>query len=328
VTRQIARRLTLSLIAIGTITMAMPVAYGQNDAPLPTRPAPIPQWQTAASGTMSFDVASIRSTRPGQSTDSNFALDFSDSYAPYGDPKGILKADLPLSAYILFAYKLWLTPEQIKSMLADLPKWVATDDFHIEARAEGDPTKDQMRLMMQSLLADRFGLKIHTETQPAQVLALTLVKTGKTGPKLRPHADGPPCDVVTPSPAKGAPSANADVFPPTCDSYLLQRSKTTHVSHFGARNTTMPMIAHSLAMIGQLGRPVIDQTGLSGSYDFSIEWTPEPNATTPTGLNAQPEPPETTFLEAVKEQLGLKLEPTKVPLDVLVVDHIERPSEN
>ena len=86
----------------------------------------------------------------------------------------------------MFAYKLRLTDEQIHSLLAPLPKWLSTDSFKIHAKAEGNPTKDQMRLIVQSPLADRFKLRIHFETHEVPVLALGLDKPGKTGPKLRP----------------------------------------------------------------------------------------------------------------------------------------------
>src|ERR1022692_34137 len=85
--------------------------------------------------------------------------------------------------------------DQMDSMLAHAPKWVSTDSFEIHALANGIPTKDQMRLMLQSLLADRFRLQVHIVTVQVPVLALVLEKPGKTGPKLRPHSEGPPCDV-------------------------------------------------------------------------------------------------------------------------------------
>src|SRR5580658_5634043 len=85
-----------------------------------------------------------------------------------------------------------------------LAKIVGNDFFDIEAQAPGNPTKDQMRLMIQSLLAERFKLAVHFETRDAPVFALTLVKPGKTGPKLLPHSEGPPCPDYTP-PELGAP---------------------------------------------------------------------------------------------------------------------------
>jgi bla regulator protein blaR1 len=278
-------------------------------------------------GRMSFEVASIRQSKPGTFRPPNFALDNGDVYTPFGDPGGRFTADFPLSVYIEFAYKLWLTPEQTDSMLASLPKWVATDSFEIHAKAEGNPTKDQMRLMMQSLLADRFKLSIHFETRQESVLALVLERPGKTGPRLRPHSDGPACDVHTPTPTPGS-WTNADgVFPRICGAFV-KIPVANHEILLGSRNATMKQIADSLPSEGRLGRPVVDQTGLTGRFDFTLQWTPESNGPTQSGADAPLDSQGTTFLEALKDQLGMKLKSTKAPLEVLVVDHVERPSEN
>jgi uncharacterized protein (TIGR03435 family) len=232
--------------------------------------------------------------------------------------------------YIEFAYKLWLTPDQRRSFITQLPKWAAsdTDSYTIHARAAAsNPTKDQMRLMMQALLADRFKLAVHFEKQQVQVLAATLVKPGKLGPKLHPHADGPPCDAPSPSKANGPSPNDADVFPPTCGGYTVEGTPA-HTARIGSRDTTMALIAATLPTIGNLGRPGVDQTGLSGRFDFTLEWTPERHIPQPSDSDAPTDAQGTTFLEALKEQLGLKFESAKAPLDVLVVDHIERPSEN
>ncbi|MGO8717981.1 MAG: TIGR03435 family protein [Acidobacteriaceae bacterium] len=150
---------------------------------------------------MEFEVATIPLNKPGTFMRPSFALDDGDSYGS-ADPHGRFFAVFPLSVYIQFAYKLWLTQDQIHSMLANLPKWVATDSFVIQAVAPGDPTKDQMRLMVQSLLADRFKLAVHFETQRISVFALVLAKHGKTGPKLHPHAEGA-CDLSRGCPCEG-----------------------------------------------------------------------------------------------------------------------------
>ena len=77
-----------------------------------------------------------------------------------------------------------------------------------------------------------------------------------------------------------------------------------------------------------LGRPVLDQTGLSGTFDFAIEWTPQLSGPLPPSTDFQPDPDGPTFLQALQEQLGLKLEPTTGPIDAFVIDHIEEPSPN
>ena len=133
--------------------------------------ARVPEWQTGAGGKMAFEVASIRPSAPGTFTPPNFPLSNDDSYEAV---HGVFSADFPLWVYIQFAYKLGPSPDDLKIMLAGVPKWVDTESFTIRARAGGDPTKDQMRLMVQSLLADRFKLAVHFETRVVPVLALTL----------------------------------------------------------------------------------------------------------------------------------------------------------
>jgi uncharacterized protein (TIGR03435 family) len=172
--------------------------------------------------------------------------------------------------------------------------------------------------MMQSLLADRFHLAVHFETQESPVLALSLIKPGKLGPKLRPHAEGPPCD-ATPSP---------DVYPPKCEVTALT-IRPGRMAMGGSRNTTMTLIASALPSMGRLARPVIDRTGLSGQFDFLLEWSPEPGSSAPPPAGEPvPDTQGPSFQEALREQLGLKLESTKAPLRILVIDKVERPSEN
>jgi len=267
-------------------------------------------WQTKAGGKMSFEVASVKPDT-GEFRSPNFPFDPGDAYAETG---GRLSADFSLLTYITFAYKLALTREQRQAMIAHLPKWVAEDRFNIQAKAaEASPTKDQMRLMMQALLADRFQLAVHFETQEIPLLALVLVKPGKLGPQLRPHSEGPSCDAAPPP----------GVFPPKCHVMILDVGR---VAIGASRDTTMPLIAGALAPMGQLARPVVDRTGLTGSFDFTLEWSPD----IPPQAPGEPAPDAQgpSFQEALREQLGLKLEPTKGPQPILIVDKVEKPSEN
>jgi bla regulator protein blaR1 len=300
------------LSAIAFVTLAASVGFGQA--------AKVPEWQTAAGGKMAFEVASIRLSKPGTFTPPSFALNAEEGFVPAG---GVFSADFPLEVYIEFAYKLWLSPEESKALRANLPKWAVTDHFTIQARAAGSPTKDQMRLMVQSLLADRFKLAIHFERQQMAVLGLTLVKPGKMGPKLIAHGDGPPCDSVSDPRAVKTPWKEGDVFPPFCNGTVL-RQTSHHQYLLGARDTPMNLVAAALASLGRLGKPLVDESGLVGKIDYTIEWLPEPSP----GKEVEADSEGPTFLEAVKEQLGLKIEPTKATLDVLVVDHVEEPSDN
>jgi uncharacterized protein (TIGR03435 family) len=90
--------------------------------------------------------------------------------------------------------KLWETPNLRHDLLAGQPNWVGEQRFRIHARIAQDATKDQVRLMMQSLLAERFGLNVHFENREVPVLALRMAKSGVLGPKLKRHEDGPACE--------------------------------------------------------------------------------------------------------------------------------------
>jgi bla regulator protein BlaR1 len=281
-------------------------------------------WEKAAGSKMEFEVASIHLEKPGNFKPPLFALSPDDSYVSAG---GRFFADFPLLVYIEFAYKIWLTEEQRSALLEHLPKWVSSQSFVIEGRAPGNPTKDQMRLMVQTLLEDRFKLRMHFETQTASVLALVLEKPGTTGPKLRPHDQGPACD---PNPQLQDPAwvaSHKDVFPFICDMFGLRGGADGKLK-LGSRNTTMALLARSLPSVTNLGRPVVDQTGLTGRYDFVMEWTPEPHSAPVPVADSQENAGMTTFLEALHEQLGLKLKPAKAPIEVPIIDHVESPSEN
>ena len=307
--------------AVSWLAVCPLAMFGQNAAPA----APVPDWQIKAGGQMAFTVASVKPDT-GPFRPPNFPLDVGDAFRPVG---GHFSADFPLGTYITFAYKLWLTADQRQSMIAHLPGWVGTDRFDIQAEAEGSPTKDQMRLMMQALLAERFQLKVHFETQVVPVLAMVLVKPDKTGPKLRPHSEGVPCEATpaTNGPPGGPPASGTSVFPPVCDVYMMTMSPNAG-ARAGSRNTTLDLLAGSLPGTGGLDRPVVDQTGLSGRYDFLIEFAPESGAASAPNAGTPADVPGSTFLEALQEQLGLKLEATKAPLRILVVDHVDRPSQN
>ena len=301
--------------------MALPIAIGILHAPIiRAQSQGGSDWQAAAGGKKAFEVASVKLDN-GPFRPPSFPLDNGNAFTPGNR----FSADFPLLTYIHFAYKVPFSQQQRESMLAHLPKWVDSDRYAIEAKAEGPATKDQMRLMMQTLLADRFRLTVHFETQETAVMALTLVKPGKTGPKLRPHSEGPACeDVAAPAPQGRAGDASVP-FPERC--YAQELSMNDHQLRAGSRNTTMDQLAEALSGLGRLDRPVVDQTGLSGPIDYEMQWTPEPNPVGPPDANP-PLDPGSTFLEALREQLGLKLKPAKAQLRVLVVDRVERPSEN
>lgn len=271
-----------------------------------------------------FEVASVRANKSSdQTAQSNFPLGPGIVYVPNG---GHFSAtNYPLATYIYFAYKIMGNQEQ--ALRAQLPEWVTTEKFDIEARTDGNPaldTKDQMRLMMRSLLADRFKLVMHTETRQVPVFGLVLLKPGKTGPWLRAHPDDSSCSTGP------APPANqlAGQFPALCGGLLPMPPAPGRAVKFGARNVTMQFIANQLTALGQLERPVFDQTGLRGPFDFALEFAPESNGNQPPAADLTAVPQAPVFMDALQEQMGLKLLSKKGPSDALVLDHVERPSGN
>src|SRR5580658_4582696 len=274
----------------------------------------------SAPAKLEFEVASVKPNKSDGPPHANNPLGPGNVYSPYG---GYFQAiNFPLYTYILFAYKIMGNQEQF--LRTQIPAWVMSDRFDIEARAEGNPEKDQMRLMMRSLLADRFKLGIHFETREVPVFAIVLLKAGKTGPTLQSHPADYPCSTVP----QASQSQNADPYPALCSGLFGLPPTAPGRQRVGARNVTMEFIANQLSGVGQLERPVIDTTGLSGNFDFALEWTPERLAAQPAVTDSQTDTTGPTFLEAIKDQLGLKLESQKGPAQVIILDHVEHPSEN
>lgn len=197
------------------------------------------------------------------------------------------------------------------------PSWANSDLYDVNAEADGAPPEEIMRgPMMQALLEDRFKLKIHRET--ATVPVYSLVQSGR-GLKLRPFRDG---SCVPRDQSKFPP-------PPAAENDCHAR---------GRREGTMQIVDAQAMTVGEfariflngaLDRPVVDNTGITGKYDFHLEYgvdqsTPRFNA---AGAAAG-DPAGPSIFTAVQEELGLKLESAKGPGEVLVIDHVERPSEN
>jgi uncharacterized protein (TIGR03435 family) len=335
-------RMTCIFCSVTLFALVVAAQQPQPNAPLAAQ-SPTPQWQIDAGGKMAFDVASVKRNKSGPQPSpifrsasgdfphSNVFLGPGDAYAPTG---GLFTGtNLSLLDYMSFAFKI--TGNQGVLLRPQLPKWANTDLFDIQARVEGNPTKDQMRLMMQSLLADRFKLAIHLETRQLPVFGLVLEKPGKLGPLLQPRSDGSMCP---PPPGPGSvpsPTRVEDRFPTeVCGDIIGMPASTTGRYRVGARNVPMALIENTLAglgygnLAGNLGRPVLGQTGLTGTFDFSFEFTPQLSMAPPSpGATSRPESGP-TFQEALKEQLGLKLVPETGPVDVLVIDYVEEPSPN
>jgi uncharacterized protein (TIGR03435 family) len=300
-------------------------------APLRSAESQTPDWQIAAGGRMAFDVATVRRTTNAPSANavySNFPLGPGDVYVPNG---GQLRAmNFPLIAYIEFAYKI--TENQEQFLLSQIPKWAITDRFDIQAKAQGNPTKDQMRLMMQTLLADRFKLIVHYEVKQLPILALVMDVPGKLGPLLQQHIDDSPCPTVfrIPSPAPGSPPVTLDRrFPATCGGLLDMAPSVPGRYRTGARNVSMDLIANSIpGGSSGVNIQVLNRTGLTGNFDFALEFTPRHDGASAPPANFNPDTTGPTFMDALRDQLGLKLDAQQGPVEVFVVDYVEEPQLN
>ncbi len=295
----------------------------------PKAPA-VPDWQTAAGGKLAFEVTSVKENKNGMEKPNRPYTNFPWGSVPlYGNVGDSLTArNVEVLDAIEFAYML-TGQEGEYTVRSQLPGWAQNDRFDIQARAaEGShPTKDQMRLMMQALLADRFKLVVHTEIRETAIHALRLVDPGKTGPQLKPHPADVPCSTILNRGVPGGPpppSREADGLPPECGNVRAYRDRPG-VVRYAARGTSVAEIAKLSTLWINDRKPILDQTGLTGLYDYSLEWNYEPD---PSGQFSQLNLYGPELVQALKKQLGLKLDSTKAPVQTLVIDHIEYPSAN
>jgi bla regulator protein BlaR1 len=253
----------LFLTVAGMAALGVPVAVGMLNAPAIRA-------QSSPATTSRFEVASIK---PNVSVRDHSSISF--------PPGGRFSATFEtLDRIIINAYR-------IKDyQLSGGPSWLYSERFDIDARAEGNPSRVQMRSMVQSLLADRFHLAIHRETKDRAVYAL-VAGQGRTSLQKAPDR----------------PTNGLEIG-------------TGRLTGVGA---SMGEFSDQLSRM--LDRPVIDKTGFVGLFDFKLEYSPV--EARPDADAALPD-----IFSAIPEQLGLKLEATKAPVEVIVIDSVERPSEN
>jgi uncharacterized protein (TIGR03435 family) len=262
-----------------------------------------------ANAPVTFEVASIR---PNKSGDQGAMI--------RRQPGGRFNAvNVPARFLLTFSYQL--QPFQ----LVGGPDWLSSDRFDVVAKMEGDPPPmppgagpDQMMLAMRSLLAERFKLIIHRETRELDIYQLILARPGgQPGPALKPSTVDCSAEMAAAGRGGGAPPGPND--PVRCGS----RQNFGRIQFSG-----MPLSVFANGIAGQVGRMVIDRTGLTGNWDFEMTFAPErPIGAVGPGVELPPVDPDApTLFTAVQEQLGLKLDPTKGPVEVLVIDSIERPT--
>lgn len=284
------------LVALTSVALASLVIDGFARAPV----------QSADSRPLSFEVVSIKANKSG------------DFPAPIATSPGgrFTATNVPARALILYAYQM------LGFQLDGGPSWLGADRFDITAKAQDEASPEQIRLMLRTLLADRFKLKVRRETRELALYDLVVSRRdGKLGPQLR-RAE-PDCSSV--APVIGAPPDPSR--PPTCG-YLGPApgvSLAAGRSNMSFRGLTMEAFARFL--VPMFRRGVTDRTGLTGyfdgDFDFTSEFGPPPP---PPGVGDPIDRPTLpSIFTVLPEQLGLKLEPTKGPVEVLVIESVEKP---
>jgi uncharacterized protein (TIGR03435 family) len=251
-----------------------------------------------------FEVATIKENK---SADNNALL----SRPPGGR---VDATNAPLRFLITYAYALRQQAE-----IVGAPGWINSARYDIVAKLEGNPPVvppgsgvDPARLAMRALLADRFKLSVHHETKQVDVYALVRVRPGVVGPALKPSTQ----DCAA---AAEAQRRNNGVPPPGAP--FCGFSGGPGRIRFGG----LPSSQIAAALTNYAGREVVDRTGLTGSWEFELTFAPE-RAPGPPGADAPAPGDAPSFFTAIQEQLGLRLESTKGSADVLVIDHVERPT--
>jgi bla regulator protein blaR1 len=280
--------------------------------------------------TVAFSVSRPHAQAPAQSPDPNASYVYEaasvkpNKTAPQGSsirrfPGGRLQAtNMPLRALITFAY-------QVQGFqLVEDPAWIRNENFDIVAKMEGDPPPvppgqgpDPHMIAMRTLLAERFKLAVHRETREMDIYALVLARPdGKLGPALKPTTQ----DCAAMAAARGGPPPGP---PPGPNSPVVCGMRGLP-GRLSAGAMPMSLLASNLS--GQVQRIVVDRTGLSGAWDFEITFAPERPINPPPGVEFPPADPNAPSLfTALQEQLGVRLQSTKGPVEVLVVDRIEQP---
>jgi bla regulator protein BlaR1 len=306
-TQGFARELTFGrkilLATIGLATVILPIGSGLLNAI--SSPA-----QSQASNTVSAHVYEVASIKPNKSGENRVRMMIR--------PDGLSATGATLDMLIQNAYGVRYF------QIAGSPSWSKSERYDIEAKMDGsiveelrklseDQRKIETRRMLQALLADRFQLKLHSDTKELPLYALVIAKNGS---KLQPAKSGD----TYPNGFKG-PEVHGGA------GMILMEGDGGPVTGQG-----IPIRDLVNLLSQQLGRTVLDRTGLTGKYDFTLKWAPDENRGPPGPPGIDNSPPTDSLgpsiSTAVQEQLGLKLESEKGPVEILVIDHVEKPSEN
>lgn len=294
----------LLLMAAGAAAVAGPVVFGLKQEP---RNQAGSTRVSTATKIPAYEVASIKPSKSG----TDFTMLRTTAV-------GFVASNIALKALIQQAYGVE------DNQISGAPSWLGSARFDIEAKVSSSDTDalrdlnaDQRRLMLQPLLAERFQLKVHTEVRELPVLAMVVAKGGA---KLKEAKPG-------------------DTYPNGIKGFDGQGGAgLMHMRPGQVTGQGLPMSSLAQLLSQQLGSTVQDKTGLTGKYDFTLQWTPDRNgspmfgAPEPgqqgPGAEASPDSSGPSIFTAMQEQLGLKLESQKGPVEVLVIDHVETPSAN
>jgi uncharacterized protein (TIGR03435 family) len=283
------------LLIIASIGTTMPVLYGQGNTTAVTKS---PAENTTVKLPV-FDVVSVRQNKSG-----------TNAFRSHSTPDGISVENASLLMLIREAYAMM---NSLDDRFLRVPDWASKERYDIQAKVDPSdiaelPKLDatQRGLMLQALLADRFKLVTHREVKEQPVYALVIAKNGLKLTESKPDDTHP----------DGAEEGHGN-----------KRPNTIHMSrgHLAAQAISMPDLEVILTQI--TGRTVLDKTGLKGNYDVTLNFAPVDGQ--PTLLNGVPqEETRPSIFTALQEQTGLKLESQKASVEVLVIDHVEHPSEN
>jgi uncharacterized protein (TIGR03435 family) len=268
-------------------------------------------WNDAGAQTdqhLEFEVASIKPAAP----------DERGMYIRPGPGGGIRVTNMTLKELMVIAYRI--QPFQISGG----PPWLDSARYDVIAKPEKKPQQGEIQAMLQALLADRFQLTVRRETRELPVYALVLArKDGKLGTGLVESKEG----VCTPpDPNKPPPPLEPGKRPAlSCGQMMMGRNHLSAVNIPAAN--MIPMLSR------MLGRTIIDKTGLTAKYDITMDWAPDESQTMLLPPTEAPKPaasdtPGPSIFTALQEQLGLKLESQKGPVEIFVVERAEKPSEN
>lgn len=278
-------------------------------------------WSQSADSAVIFEVASIKPSPPPNGRGMRVGCP--------SDPGRITCTNMNMANLVTMAYGI--SPFQLAGL-----EYSMTDRYEVAVKTPEGASKEQIQLMWQNLLKERFKLAVHHETKVGQVYELVVAKGGL---KIRESVDAPVAPSDTPPPARPESgtrkplSLASDGFPDIPPGGMAMMRG---VARWRPVRITMQAVASMLG--GQLGQPVTDATGLKGEYDFTLSWVTgggpgvamagQPGGESPlAGLDDSGAGP--TLLEALQRQLGLKLEQKKGAIEMLVVDHVERvPTEN